>query len=169
MDIGPDRVVKMGEGAEPEGLPQEVGSRRLTAVAPDLVRLLQDAPVGDLRRVAGAVSRFASTVVELNDPRIDLALEAVDAGQAEDYEPDDVIEIAEGLDAEARAVEDQDGRSVATHDTVSRRAHAAWSVVFALEVDAKHAALEAVYEAQAATRDIDAVRTVVEEIVSPRR
>jgi len=77
----------MGEGPEPEGLSREVGSRRLTAVAPDLVRLLQDAPVGDLRRIAGAVSRFASTVVELDDPRIDLALEAVDAGEAEDYEP----------------------------------------------------------------------------------
>ena len=33
-------LVKMGEGAEPEGLPQEVGSRRLTAVAPDLVRAI---------------------------------------------------------------------------------------------------------------------------------
>ena len=169
MDIGPDRVVNMDDEPEPEGLSWEVGSRRLTAVAPDLVRLLQDAPVGDLRRVAGAVSRFASTVVELNDPRIDLALEAVDAGQAVDYEPDDVIEMAEDFDAKARVLQDQDEHSDPTYDTVSRQAHAAWSVVLALEVDPKHAALEAVYEAQAATRDIDAVRAVVEEIVNPRR
>jgi hypothetical protein len=48
-----------------------------------------------------------------------------------------------------------------TYLTAFRRARAAASVGFALDCDALNAALEAIYEAQAAVGDVNAVRAAV--------
>ena len=103
------------------------------------------------------------------DPRLDVALAALRGGGLGDTaERFGVQQLTDELDEIA-----WDTQELAEVGTVSRRdysaafrrARAAASVGFALISDALIAALEAVYEAQAAVADVDAVRTAVSAVL----
>jgi hypothetical protein len=62
--------------------------------------------------------------------------------------------------------QNEEGRvSYQSYKTLFCQARAAASVAYALSADALEAALEAVYEAQAATSDIEAVRQAAEALL----
>jgi hypothetical protein len=138
---------------------------RLSTVAVNLVERLSQQPPGRLRRVAAAVANLAVERTQLADPRVDAALAAV-RGDVPATMPElsQVLALTEELDEIAWDTQDKVEAGVlpqqAYRDAFAR-ARAAASVGFALEPDALHAALESVYEAQAAVADLEAVRVAV--------
>lgn len=138
---------------------------RLSSVAPDLVAQLEQHAPELLRKVAGSAADLAVERTQLVDQRLDAALTALRDGRLGDtaersevhYLVDELDEIA--WDAQEKAESGLVSRQ--TYSAAFRRARAAASVGFALDSDALNAALEAVYEAQAAVADLDLVRRVV--------
>jgi hypothetical protein len=98
----------------------------------------------------------------LTDPRLDAALTALRKGEFGCVaEQSGVQQIVDELDAAAWNLQDKAEAGTVPHQAYSaafRRARAAASIGFALGSDALSAALEAVYEAHAATADLDAVQ-----------
>jgi hypothetical protein len=138
---------------------------RLSTVAVDLAERLSHQPPRRLRLVAAAAAGLAVERTQLADPRLDAALAAVrDGDPAAMAEISQVLALTEELDEVAWDAQDQVEAGVLPEQAylaAFARARAAASVGFALEPDALHAALESVYEAQAAVADLEAVRVAV--------
>ncbi len=130
---------------------------RLDSVSPELAERLRGSSADALRRVAAAVGDLAVKRVSLADPRLERALSILAGRRAEGGERVELEALVEELDEAAwetqarvhagRAPEDEYLRAF-------RKARAASSVAFALDPDPKAAAMEAVYEAQAAVGDV---------------
>jgi hypothetical protein len=130
---------------------------RLSTVAPDLADWLRRQPPERLRKAAVDAALLAVAQTQLTDPRLDAALTALRGGAlGATAERLDVQQLTHELDVVAWTIQE-----TATAGAASRRARAAAAVGCALESDALSAALEGVYEAQAAVEDLDAMRTVV--------
>lgn len=137
---------------------------RLSTIAPDLAASLERAQPDRLRRVAASAADLAIERTRLNDPRLEAALGALREGRlGETSERTGVECLASELDEIAWDAQEKAEAGDQTRESyvfAFRRARAAAAVGFALEADALAAALEATYEAQAAVRDLDAVRSV---------
>ena len=98
----------------------------------------------------------------LTDSRLDAALTVLRNDQfGRTAEQSGVQQLADELDAAAWDLQEKAEVGTVPYQAYSvafRRARAAASVGFALGLDALSAALEAVYEAHAATADLDAVQ-----------
>ena len=145
-------------------------SSRLSTVAADLPARLEAQPAETLRKVAVAVALLAVERTQLADSRLEGALQSLtnttavppELRSAVQQATDELDEIAwEAQDKADEGLLDQQD-----YQQAFRRARAAACVGFALEPDAIHAALESVYEAQAATGDLSVVREVVEHALS---
>lgn len=139
---------------------------RLSAVAPKLVEQLQLQPYERLRQAAADSARLAVRWTQLADPRLDAGLAALREGKFGDSsEHLAVQELTGELDEIAwdaqRTAEERDS-SMQPYYAAFARARATASVKCALYSDPLKAALEAVYEAQAAINDRVAIRTVVD-------
>jgi hypothetical protein len=138
---------------------------RLSTVAADLAEQLEPLPATLLRRIAAEAAEFAVARTLLADPRLNGALAALrDGVQPSQGERSAVRQLTEELDEAAWDAQDKaDEGTLPQQDYLDAfaRARAAASVGFASEPDALRAALESVYEAQAAVADIDAVRTAL--------
>jgi hypothetical protein len=135
---------------------------RLSAIAPDLAAWLERQSRERLRGAAANAAHLAVERTRLTDPRLDAALTALRNGQfGRMAEQPGVQQLADGLDAAAWNLQEKAEVGTVPHQAYCaafRRARAAASVGFALGSDALSAALEAVYEADAATADLDAVQ-----------
>lgn len=138
---------------------------RLSTIADDLAELLSRQSISRLRGVAAAAARLAVERTQLADPRLDAALAAIrDGDPAAVAELSQVLALTEELDEIAWDVQEQCEAGVRPEQAylaAFARARAAAAVGFALEPDALCAALESVYEAQAATADLEGVRAAV--------
>ena len=138
---------------------------RLFTVAADLADQLSREPPGRLRRVAAAAAGFAVERVGLADPRLEVTLAGLrDGVPAVPTEHADVVAMAEELDEAAWDMQDlAEAGLVSEHAYLAAfaRARAAASVVSAVDPDPLQAGVESVYEAHAATGDLEAVRQVV--------
>lgn len=138
---------------------------RLSSIAPDLVAVIEQQQSEELRRVAVEAAKLAIERTNLSEPQVDAALSALYEGRlgftpersAVQYLADELDKIA--WDAQEKMEAGIVSRQV--YSTAFRRARAAASVGFALDSNALTAALESVYEAQAAVADLDAMRIVV--------
>jgi hypothetical protein len=137
---------------------------RLSTVAVDLAERLSHQPARRLRQVAVAAADLAVERTQLVDPRADAGLAAVrDEAPAAIAECSLVLSLTEELDEVAWNTRDQVEAGMLPEQAylaAFARARAAASVGFALEPDALHAALDSVYEAQAAV-GLEAVRVAV--------
>jgi hypothetical protein len=135
---------------------------RLSTIAPDLAAWLEHQSRQRLRAAAANAARLAVDRTRLTDPRLDAALTALRNGQfGRMAEQSGVQQLVDELDAAAWNLQEKAEVGTVPHQAYSaafRRARAAASVGFALGSDALSAALEAVYEAHAATADLDAVQ-----------
>lgn len=142
---------------------------RLSTIADDLAELLSRQSIARLRGVAAAAARLAVERTQLADPRLDAALAAIrDGDPAAVAELSQVLALTEELDEIAWDVQEQFETGVRPEQAylaAFARARAAAAVRFALEPDALCAALESVYEAQAATADLQAVRAAVATVL----
>jgi len=143
---------------------------RLSTIAEDLAERLSRQSAGRLRRVAAAAAGLAVERTELADPRLDAALAAIrDCDPAAVAELSQVLALTEELDEIAWDAQEQAEAGVLPEQAylaAFARARAAASVGFALGPDALHAALESVYEAQAAVGDLDAIRVAVADALA---
>jgi hypothetical protein len=139
---------------------------RLSTVAVDLVELLQAQRPARLRRAAADVARLAVQRTQLVDLRIDSALAALHDGNFGDSDAHSAVQqLTKELDMNAwelQRVAEENGSSMQPYYAAFARARAAASVKCALYSDSLSAALEAVYEAQAAVEDLEAVRISID-------
>jgi hypothetical protein len=135
---------------------------RLSTVAPDLAAWLEHQSPERLRGAAANAAHLAVEWTRLSEPRLDAALTVLRNGQfGRMAERAGVQQLVDELDAAAWDLHEKAEVGAVPYEAYSaafRRARAAASVGFALGSDALSAALEAVYEAHAATADLDAVQ-----------
>jgi hypothetical protein len=139
---------------------------RLSTVAVDLDEQLRGLSAQALREVAAGVAAFAVARVSLADPRLDAAMASIEKGTpGNSTELSDMRSLVAELDEKAWDKQDRVERGLLPPQAYREAftwARAAAAVAFALEPDALSAALESVYEAWAASTDIDGVRIAVQ-------
>jgi hypothetical protein len=139
---------------------------RLSTVAVDLDEQLRGFSAQALRRVAAGVAAFVVARVSLADPRLAAAMTSIEnCTPGKSTELSNVRNLVEELDERAWDTQDKVGRGLLPPQAYREAfscARAAAAVAFALEADALSAALESVYEAWAASADIDGVRMAVQ-------
>ncbi|MGV8973119.1 MAG: hypothetical protein ACOH10_12425 [Rhodoglobus sp.] len=143
---------------------------RLASVAPDIVEVLGRNPPARLRAIAVDAGEWIVEIVGLVDPRLDAALAAMrDLRVGASPERNALKVLVDELDERAWEVQDDVDAGSAPQEayivafSLARAASAVW---FALDSDALHAALEAIYEAQAATGDLAGARRRVQELLA---
>lgn len=141
---------------------------RLATVAPDLVEVLGRKSPAQLRAIAVQASVWIVDEVGLVDPRLDAAFAALrEMRVGRSPERDALKLLVDELDERAWDVQDEVDAGRARQEeylvafSLARAASAAW---FALDGDSLQSALEAVYEAQAATGDLAGVRRRVRDL-----
>ena len=132
-------------------------SRRLDAIARDLAEQLEREPEPRLRLVAERVALAALGEVSVEDDRVDRAVAALRASRyGESSERTALKALVDELDAAAWDLQDdvEAGQADQTDYLAAfGRARAAMALWFALDADPLEAAMEAAYEAEAATDD----------------
>lgn len=130
---------------------------RLNTIAPDLVEQLEREPEPRLRTMAEGVVDAALRDAEIRSETVDSALAALRAGRyGESDERSATKALADELDEAAWDIQERvDAGEAEQEDYLSafRRARAATALWFALDDDPQTAAMEAAYEARAATDD----------------
>jgi aminopeptidase N len=130
-------------------------SRRLDAIARDLAEQLEREPVPRLRRVAERVALAALGEVPVEDDRVDRAVAALRAARfGETSERAALKALVDELDEAAWNMQDEveaGQADQADYLAAFGRARAAMALWFALDGDPLEAAMEAAYEAEAAT------------------
>lgn len=141
---------------------------RLDSISTELADRLRNTSEEGLRRVATAAGRLGVARILISDARIDMALAALDRGELDGDMRVRLDGLVEELDQAAWEVQQRAhaGRALENdYVTAFAKARAASALACALDVDPKRAAMEAVYEAQAALGDLMPVRNVVLEIL----
>ena len=132
-------------------------SWRLNTIAPDIVEELEREEEPQLRLAAERVAGAALQEADVRDETVDRALTALRAGRyGESEERSAVKAFADRLDELAWDIQEQVDTGEAEQEdylTAFRKARAATALWFALDEDPRTAAIEAAYEAQAATDD----------------
>jgi hypothetical protein len=135
---------------------------RLATVAPDIVEVLGRQSPARLHDVAVGACEWIVARVGLVDPRLDTGLAALgDLRVGRSPERDAMKLLVDELDERAWDVQDEVDAGTAEQEkylaafSLARAASAVW---FALGDDPLQSALEAVYEAQAATGDLADLR-----------
>lgn len=138
---------------------------RLSTIAADLAEQLNNCSTSQLRKVASSAALFAVDRTNLVDPRLDGALATIRVSAPGDRnECSNALRVTEELDERAWDIREKvDDGTLPKHAYLEafRKARAAASVGFALELNPLQAALEAVYEAKAAVADLEAVRAAI--------
>lgn len=140
---------------------------RLETIAPDLVEELTQADAATQRRVAAAVAESAVERTNLTADELDQAFAAIRAENFGDSPVrTGVQQLTDRLDEEQWAVQERVDEGQATpaeHLAAFSAARAASAVYHALDADPGTAALEALYEANAATDDLEFLRRLVRQ------
>lgn len=123
-----------------------------------------------MREAASAAALLAINHTRLADPRLDEALAAVrDRTPGGRSVCSKAEQVTEELDEIAWDIQDQVDEEAASQEAYFEafsRARAAAAVGYALESDPLKAALETVYEAQAALGDLKAIRTAIDSALA---
>ena len=140
---------------------------RLDLIDPDLCARLEIVDKAALRRAAMAACNFALNCSDLAHPFLDQALQELSSNSSPLSNLGKVLEqLVESLDEEYFDLRDaaENGKAEGVDWVVAfRKARAANSVYFAIGEDEYLAVAEAIYEANAATEDLDNLRQVVIE------
>lgn len=138
---------------------------RLASVAPDIVDALTHQSTHTLHIVAKSAAAWIVDRTDLVDPRVDAGMAALGQGNfGPSTERSEIKALVEQLDEEAWDIQDRlDAGAGADPDYLAAfgLARAASAIWYALDVDAHQAAMESVYEAQAVSGELEALRTLV--------
>jgi hypothetical protein len=143
-------------------------STRLETRSAELSQLIEAADADPQRRIAVKVAEAALAAVPLDEPELAPALADLAAGrwggdgaQAATMLTDRLDDLAFDLQDEV----DEGAAEQAEYLEAFRRARAVSAVAFALDTDPRNAALEAAYEAEAATENLELIRVIVNEVL----
>lgn len=137
-------------------------------MSPELADRLRGTGEDTLRRVAATVGGLAAKSMSLTDPRLERALSELAQQRAERNGRDEVEALVQELDEQAWKIQARVHSGRLQEDEylrAFRKARAASSVAFAMDPDPQTAAMEAVYEAQAAVGGIGPVKAAVLDIL----
>ena len=144
---------------------------RLSTVAPDITRALETQSIEVLGLVAQSAALWTVRQLALDDPRISAATNALLSGERGDSKVRQAVKaLADELDEAAWEIQDRIESGDASEEAYSQmfcRSRAATALWYALDTTDLTAALETVYEAQAAT-DPDSIRKVVYAVIDGR-
>lgn len=135
-------------------------SARLATVAPDLVDRLSSLSDEQLKGVVLAVAREAVARTGLDEPAVAWAPSLLGAGSPGTAERSAVEVVGAYLDERAWDIQELEAESERCLDAFPR-VRATWAVFFALDPDRRVAAVESIYEAQAALGSIDDLRSLL--------
>lgn len=143
---------------------------RLSTVDADLAGKLVGQPPNKLRKAACTAALLAAQHTRLVDPRLDAALVAVRDGSPGGHAECSAADHVTGeLDEIAWDIQDKVDEGTLSYEAYCEafgRARAAAAVGFALEADPLEAALEGIYEAQAALGDLEAIRAAIHDALT---
>jgi hypothetical protein len=138
---------------------------RLELIAPELSLALERASERCRRRAARVACEYALARVSLTAPALDTGLLALRAGKFGQREVLASLEqLTEALDAEYFDLQEKaDAGEVEQEAFLAafKKARAANAVCFALKPDSLEASRESIYEANAATEDLEGLREAV--------
>ncbi|MFB2897465.1 hypothetical protein ACE1CI_31495 [Aerosakkonemataceae cyanobacterium BLCC-F50] len=141
---------------------------RLELLDRDLSTLLKKASVSQQRNAALIASQFAIERTNLNDPIVSQALKAIELGNFGDESLREKIEaLVNQLDEiqwDLQEKMDAGEAELSIYLTTFQQARSANSLYFALDADAFNAATESIYEADAATDDLAALKQKVLQV-----
>jgi len=150
------------------GRPSEMSSQ-LTLVAPDIVAALTHQSTPTLHIVARSAADWIVDRTGLSDPRVDAGLAAL---RQHDFGPStersELGVLVEQLDERAWDISDRQAAGAGTdleYLAAFGLARAASAIWYALDGSALQAALESVYEAQAASGDLETLRGLVYSVL----
>ncbi len=128
----------------------------LSLLPGSLVAAMESCNVVQLRRGATRAAKLAMARAGLEDPRVDVALAALESGRTGDGPArDGIARLVEEMDTAAWEAKDRGAEDEFRHSFwLARSANALWS---ALDFDPTVAAADAAYEAQAVLDDWQAL------------
>ena len=145
---------------------------RLATIAPDLDQTITQATPATQRAIAITAAEYAIQHTQLTEPTVDAGLAAAQEGRfGETRERTDVYALAERLDEQQWAIQDRVDAGQATeeeHLAAFSAARAATALYYALDTDTPTAALETVYEANAATDELTELHDLVARTADQR-
>ena len=140
-------------------------SSRLTSVAPDIVAALTHQSTPTLQIVARTAADWIVDRTGLRDPRADAGLAALrQRNFGPSTERSELVFLVKQLDERAWDIQDRQTTGTATdadYLTAFGLARAASAIWYALDGSALQAAMESVYEAQAASGELETLRALV--------
>ncbi|XWK91154.1 MAG: hypothetical protein U7127_14220 [Phormidium sp.] len=141
---------------------------RLELLDRDLSTLLEKASISQQRNAALIASQFAIERTNLNDPIVEQGLKAIELGNFGDESLREKIEaLVNQLDEiqwDLQEKMDAGETDLSTYLGAFQQARSANSLYFALDADAFNAATESIYEADAATDDLAALKQKVLQV-----
>ena len=140
---------------------------RLAVVDDDLARLIDGASLRTCRLIAAEVATLAATATDIQEKWISPVRETSESGALGGLENRvGLNSLVLELDELAWDLQEQGSAAEASYLLAFRKARAASALLFALEDDARIAALEAAYEAQSAMDDLGVVQAVARRILA---
>jgi hypothetical protein len=141
---------------------------RLTTRSAELSLLIEAAGADPQRRIAVTVAEAALAAVPIDEPELAPALADLAADRWGEERAQATTTLTDRLDKLAWDIQDkmEEGTAEqAEYLEAFRRARAVSAVAFALDTDPQNAALEAAYEAEAATENLGLIRSIVNEVL----
>jgi hypothetical protein len=141
---------------------------RLETRSAELSQLIESADAEPQRRIAVRVAQVALAAVPIDEPELAPALADLAADRWGGPGVQSATTLTDRLDNLAWDIQeevDEGTAEQAEYLEAFRRARAVSAVAFALDADPRNAALEAAYEAEAATENLDLIRGIVNEIL----
>jgi hypothetical protein len=143
-------------------------STRLETRSAELSQLIEAADADPQRRIAVKVAEAALAAVPLDEAELAPALADLTAGRWGGAGAQAATTLTDRLDDLAFDLQDEVDEGTAEqveYLEAFRRARAASAVAFALDADPRNAALEAAYEAEAATENLELIRRIVNDVL----
>lgn len=143
-------------------------STRLETRSAELSQLIETADPDPQRQIAVKVAEAALAAVPLDEPEFAPALADLAAGRWGGDGVRAATTLTDRLDNLAWDIQDEVDEGTAEQSEyveAFRRARVASAVAFALDADPRNAALEAAYEAEAATENLGLIRSIVDDVL----
>ncbi|MBH0099359.1 hypothetical protein I6E68_09425 [Salinibacterium sp. NSLL150] len=142
---------------------------RLATVAPDLVEEIFRRDDSELSALSNAVVAWAIGQVEIEDPRLAVALSALKERRVSDRVRDQLWELVQELDESAWDLQESEAgdETLVGYAHAFARARAANALWYSLFIPAaSETVADCMYEAQAVAGDVNGLRNVVRQVLA---
>lgn len=142
---------------------------RLATVAPDLVEEISQRDDSELSALSNAVVAWVLGQAEIEDPRLAVALSALEERRVSDRVRDELWELVQELDESAWDLQESEAgdETLVGYAHAFARARAANALWYSLFIPASSETVaDCMYEAQAVAGDVNGLRNVVRQVLA---